>query len=190
MNRDLKIGDWVNTYSKGIYRVERIIDRYYDESNSSIPDENKIGDKYKDRIIVSKRLLNSKFKKSISYDSCSEYYVSHLDAKQRVDLEKIINANPIFLTQLDAYEIPTITTVYNSNLQIDNKEDLEKVLTLVEFIKIGKTFLEIENEMKRLDILKLKPKFYGNYKFHFCNYNEECKDKRKIWRDAKLTLDE
>ena len=184
MNASLNIGDWVNSYSKGIYRIEKIIDRYYDESDRSILFDNKIGDKYADRIIVTKRLLNSKFKKSIGYESCSEDFISYLDRKQFAELKKIIAKNPEFLVELDKYKIPVLKSIYNSPLQINDKGDLEKVSDLIAFIKTGRTFLEIENEMSRLDILKFIPKNYGNYNFQLINYDEEYLDKRKVWRDA------
>ena len=186
MKQEIKIGDWINSYSKGIYRVEKIIDQFYDES-SPILDGNKIGDKMKDRIIISKRLFNSKFKKSINYESCSDYFVSHLDNQQMTELQKILTDNHKLLKELDDYQIPTITTVYNSDLKIDNDTDLQTTIQLINFIKDGKTFLEIQNEMKRLDILRLRPKNFGNYSFQLFNFNEEYIDKRKIWRDAKLT---
>ena len=186
MKQEIKIGDWINSYSKGIYRVDRIIEQFYDES-SSVLDGNNIGDKMKDRIIVSKRLLNSKFKKSINYESCSEYFVSHLNNGQLTDLEKALAENPKLLNELNEYQIPTLTTVYNSDLKIDNDTDLQTTLELVNFIKEGKTFLEIQNEMKRLDILRLKPKHFGNYDFQLLGFDEEYIDKRKIWRDAILT---
>ena len=190
MSNNLKIGQWVNSYSKGIYRIEKIIDRYYDESERSILGDNKIGDKYKDPIIVSKRLLNTKFKQSIGYDSCSAYFISPIDATQQNELEKVIKNKPEYLTELDNYQIPTLTTIYNLDLQIDSEQDLQKVQHLVEFIKMGRTFLDIENEMKRHDILKLIPRNFGNYKFQLFNFDEEYIDKRKIWRDAKLTCED
>jgi hypothetical protein len=186
MKQEIKIGDWVNSYSKGIYRVEKIIEQFYDESSPDL-DGNKIGDKMKDRTIVSKRLLNSKFKKSINYESCSEYFISHLDNGQITELQKTLADNPQFLMELNEYQIPTLTTVYNSDLKIDNDTDLQTTLQLINFVKNGKTFLEIQNEMKRLDILRLKPKNFGNYMFQLFNFDEEYKDKQKIWRDAKLT---
>lgn len=186
MKQEIKIGDWVNSYSKGVYQVNRIIEQYYDES-SSVLDGNKIGDKIKDRTIVSKRLLNSKFKKSINYESCSEYFVSHLDNLQLAELKKVLADNPKILTELNEYQIPTLTTIYNSDLKIENDTDLQTTLQLVNFIKGGKTFLEIENEMKRLDILRLKPKHFGNYNFQLFNFDDEYINKRKIWRDALLT---
>jgi hypothetical protein len=187
MSNNLTTGQWVNSYTKGIYRIEKIIDRYYDESERSILGNNKIGDKYKDPIIVSKRLLNTKFKKSLGYDSCSAYFISSIDTKQKKELEKVLKEKPEYLNELDNYQIPTLTTIYNSDLQIDSENDLQKVQQLVEFVKKGCTFLEIENEMKRLDIYKLKPQNFGNYKFQLFNFDQEYINKRKIWRDAKLT---
>ncbi len=186
MKKRFKVGDWVNSYSKGVYRIECIIDEYYDES-SPILGDNKIGDKKEHRTIVSKRLLNSKFKKSISYESCSEYYISHLDNSLNLELKKAITENPRLLKKLEDYEIPIRTTVYNSDLQIENEGDLKKVNQLIDFIKNGKTFLQIMTEMGKLDILRLKPKNFGNYKFQLFNFNDEYINKRKIWKDAKLT---
>ena len=186
MKQEIKTRDWVNSYSKGIYRVEKIIDKFYDES-SPILDGNNIGDKMKDRTIISKRLLNSKFKKSINYESCSDHFVSHLDNQQMIELQNVLADNPKLLKELDDYQIPTLTTVYNSDLKIENETDLQTTLQLINFIKDGKTFLEIQNEMKRLDIERLKPKNFGNYRFQLFNFDEELIDKRKIWRDAELT---
>ncbi len=53
MKKQFKVGDWVNSYSKGIYLIECIIDEYYDES-SPILGDNKIGDKKEYRTIVCK----------------------------------------------------------------------------------------------------------------------------------------
>jgi hypothetical protein len=186
MIHNIQIGDWVNSYSKGIYRIERIIERYYDEG-SPVLDGNNIGDKYKNRIIVSKRLLNSKFKKSLSYESCSEYFIKHLDEKQLTELEKATTQKPALLKELDDYQIPTLINIYNSDLKIDNETDLQSVLQLIEFIKNGKTFLEIQNEMNKLDILRLKPKYFGNYLFQLYNFDWEYLNKKQIWRDAKLS---
>lgn len=187
MGQNIQIGDWVNSYSTGIYRVEKIIDGYYDESDQSTLGFNKIGDKYKDRIIVSKRLLNSKFKKSISYESCSEYYVTHLREEQFSELQKILIQKPELIKELDEYKIPILVSIYNAELQIDNEKELQSVMQLIGFVKVGRTFLEIENEMSRLDILRLKPKYFGNYLLQLFNFDEEYVEKRKIWRDAKLT---
>ena len=181
-----QVGDWVNSYSKGIYRIETIVDQFYDESYPALG-ENKIGDRIKDRIIISKRFLNSKFKKSISYESCSEVFISKLNNNQYSELQKVIEQSPKWLEEFNEYKIPTRETIYNMELQIDNKSDLKKVNGLIDFIKTGKSFLEIQTEMEQADLLKLKPKHFGNYLFQLINYNDEYLNKKKIWRNAKLT---
>ena len=60
MRQEIKIGDWVNSYSKGIYRVEKIIEQFYDES-SPILNGNSIGDKDEDRIIRYYPILKVRF---------------------------------------------------------------------------------------------------------------------------------
>lgn len=182
----IKVGDWVNSYSKGIYRIENIINQFYDESYPLLG-ENKIGDRIKERIIVSKRFLNSKFKKSISYESCSELFISKLDKNQYSELQKVIEQKPSLLEELNEYEIPTRQTIYNMPLQIDNESDLKKINGLIDFINTGKSFLEIQTEMEETDLLQLRPKNFGNYTFQLINYNDEYLNKKKIWRNAKLT---
>nr|WP_299173655.1 hypothetical protein [uncultured Allomuricauda sp.] len=176
----------MNSYSKGIYRIEIIVDQFYDESYPALG-EKKIGDRIKDRIVVSKRFLNSTFKKSFSYESCSEAFVSKLNNNQYSELQKIIGQSPKLLEEFNEYEIPTRETVYNMELQIDNESDLKGVNELIDFIKTGKNFLEIQTEMEQADLLKLKPKYFGNYLLQLINYNDEYLNKKKIWRKAMLT---
>lgn len=179
MKNTIEIRDWVKSYSKGIYRVEKILDRYYDESSPLIPENKRIGDQ-ENSIVLSKRFLNSRFKKSFSYESCDESFISKLTKKEQIELNKVISEKPKLVNELNAYEIPTLTAIYNSDLQIDDQNDLKKVINLIEFIKVGKSFLEIQTEMKRLDILRLKPKYFGNYKFHIYNFDEEYIDKKEF----------
>lgn len=181
----IQIGDWVNSYSKGIFRIEQIVDQYYDESYPAL-EQNKLGDKMSKRIIISKRLLNSKYKKSISYESCNEEFVSPLSESQSLELEKVLAKSPEFLEELNEYEIPSRKTIYNMELQIDNKDDLKKISKLMDFIENGKTFIEIQNEMKRTDLFRLKTKPFGNYLFQLINFNDELRQKRKVWREAIL----
>lgn len=181
----LKVGDWVNSYNKGIHRIENIIDEYYDESSVLL--DNKVGDKAKHRIIITKRLLNSKFKKSISYDSCSEYFISKIDNSQKTELQKFLNENPEVMKELELYKIPELITVYNTQLQIDSEEDLNQITSIIPYVESGKTFIDILNELKRLNLEHLKPKHFGNYDFQLFNYNHEYQNKKRIWRKAILT---
>jgi hypothetical protein len=179
-----KVGDWVNSYNKGIHRIEKIIDEYFDESSN---EANKIGQIAPNKTIVSKRLLNSKYNKSISYDSCSDFFVSKIDDNQKTELKKFIIENPNAILELNNYQIPENQEIYNSQLQIDNEKDLKLILEIVDFVESGKSYIEILNEIKRLKLEHLKPERFGNYYFQLINYNNEYKNKKKIWRKATLT---
>ncbi|WP_316807394.1 hypothetical protein [Pedobacter agri] len=189
MKKQIQIGDWVHSYSKGIYRVEKIFETYYDELHSynGTLYKHNIGDRQEHSTIVSKRLFNSSLKKSLGYETCSEDFVKPLNKKELAQVEKALAQNPKLLAELDNFEVPPIETINNTQLQIDTEADLNLTLQLVAFIGTGKTFLEIKTEMERLDIVRLKPKTFGNYRFQFINYDNEQTDKRRIWRDAKLT---
>ncbi|MWW25724.1 hypothetical protein [Algibacter lectus] len=185
MKREIKIGDWVNSYSKGIYRVEKIFDIFYEESSPLIPKGKKIGDP-QNKIVLSKRFLNSKFKKSFSYDRCDESLITHLTKKDLKELDKVVKEKPELISELNKYKIPTLNTINNFDLQIDNENDLRKVNELIEFTVKGRSYLEIQNEMERLDIIRLKPKYFGNYKVQMFNYDFEIINKRFVWKDVKL----
>ncbi len=186
----LKPGDWVNSYSKGIYRVERIIEEYFEESDPIILPGYSIGDKKPKRTVVSKRLLNSKFKKSISYESCNEVFITPISPSKKENLDAVLKENPSYIDALDNYKIPVLIGIYNMPLQIDDVADLKKMEKLIALIKHGKSFLEIKEEMQKNDLLKLKPKNYGNYLFQLINHDNEYKNKKLIWREAILKKNE
>jgi hypothetical protein len=183
----LKKGDWVNSYSKGIFRIENIIQEYYDESERSILNGNSIGDPHETKTIILKKLLTSSFKKSLDYESCNETFVSKLSPDQQQQLDLALKEKPELIQALDGYTIPALKSVYNMPLRIDTTEDLEKVNSLISFIGAGRTFSDIEAEMHRLDIYRLKPENFGNYMFQLVNFDFEYREKKKIWRDAQLT---
>ena len=185
MKKQIEIGDWVHSSSKGIYRVEKIFNRFYEISSPLIPKGKKIGDP-QNRIIVSKKIMNSKFKKSFDYDSCDESLIAHLTKKELKEVSKVISEKPELISELNEYKIPILKTINNFDLQIDNELELQKVNELIDYITKGKSQLEIQNEMERLDILHLKPKYFGNYKVQMFNYDLEIINKQCVWKDAKL----
>ncbi len=182
---NLKKGEWVYSYSKGIFRVEEIIDKYYEE-NTPLLGNNKIGDKMLTRTIISKKFLTSSFKKSFGFESCDESLISKLLKSDLRKLEKLLREKPNLIKEFEEYKIPERHTIWKSEFQIDNEEDLRKMNSVVEFISKGKTYIEIQNEMERLDLLRLKAKYFGNYSLVMININDELKGKRKIWKNAEL----
>jgi hypothetical protein len=184
--KKIKIGDWVTSYSKGIYRVEKIITRYYDELAIIDEEDKKIGDEYADKFIISKRLLNSNFKKSIGYDSCSDFFIKPLDKEKLRTFNETLKKNPNWLVDLDNYQIPPIKLIYNMDLKLKTKDDVKLVKEFILFIKDGRTYKEIKKEMQKRHLDKYIPDTFGNYILQMINVDNEQKDKRTVWREVNL----
>ena len=185
MDPSLQVGDWVNSRRKGIFRVARIVDRYYDESSPAL-NGHQLGDPWDNRIVISKRLLNSKFKRSFNYDACSEYFISPLDETQLETLHNILAERPGLLAEFDAYRIPPILSIWNDELQIDDELELDAAQQLIQYIRTGRT-LEIRQEMERLRLCRQKPGRFSNHNFQLFNFDHEYVARKSIWRDAKIT---
>jgi hypothetical protein len=182
----IEVGQWVNSYSKGIFRIEKILDRYYDDFDPITDPNKKVGDKYDHRIVISKRLLSSKFKKSISYDSCSEYFIVPLDKIQNQHLKELLKQNPDWLTELNNYLIPDIKSIYNWPVEIKPGTEEEEIKELMELINTGQTLKQIHNEIDKRGLRKNFDRNFGNYILQMTNLNHETVDKRYIWRNPSL----
>lgn len=161
--KKIKIGDWVTSYSKGIYRVERITTQYYDEQDIEDEEDKKIGDEYPDKFIISKRLLNSSFKKSLGYESCSAFFIKPLNKVKLKALNETLKKNPNWLTDLDNYQIPPIELIYNLDLKLKTKDDVKLIENFILYVKDGRTYKEIKKEMHKRQLDKYIPDTFGNY---------------------------
>jgi hypothetical protein len=184
--RKIKIGDWVTSYLKGLYRVEKIITRYYDELDIVDEEDKKIGDEYPDKFVISKRLLNSNFKKSIGYDSCSDFFIKPLDKRKLKILNDTLRKNPSWVDELDNYQIPPIKSIYNMELKLDSKNDVKLIKEFIPFINDGRTYKEIKKEMRKRQLDKYIPDIFGNYILQLTNIDEERKGIRTVWRKVDL----
>jgi hypothetical protein len=180
-------GQWVFSFSTGIYRVEKVVQKYYEESDvPHITSEDNIGSLNPNRQIISKRLLNSKMQKSIGYEVCSEAYVKPLNNTELVSIQTELLKRPSLIQELNEYLIPPIESIYNMRLRLNDDQEKSLAEALVAFIQKGKTFLEIINEMKRIGADKLKPATWATHNLQFVNTDFETKDKRQIWRCPRL----
>ena len=186
MKHEFKIGDWVKSYSKGIYRIEKIVTNYFEECSIKTQGQ-EIGDEEQYRTIITKRFLNSTLKKSFSYESCSEFFIHNLTAEENKNLEEFILKNEKLYQEFENYQLPERKAVYNLELQIKDKETLERVKTIKDFTNSGKTYIEIRSKLEELNIDDLFPKNFGNYLVQFENINEEKSGKRNVWRNFKIS---
>lgn len=109
---NFKVGDWCKSYEKGFFRIEKIVPMIIGEweinrerliALASQEGEKEYQPRYtpdmlgqpRGRMVLSKRLLNSKFKKQVGGgDCCGEEFIKPLKPEEREQLEKFIQENP------------------------------------------------------------------------------------------------
>ena len=89
----IKIGDWVSSYSRGIWRVVRIIQDYrppIDLPGQAQP------------LIGSARFVTDTFRPRYGTEICAESFVNSLGAESRRELDAFIAAHPEALAAFEA----------------------------------------------------------------------------------------
>ncbi len=71
-------------------------------------------------------------------------------------------------------------------LKLDSKNDLKLIKEFIPFINEGRTYKEIKREMRKRQLDKFIPDFFGNYILQLTNIDEERKGIRTVWREASL----
>ncbi len=93
----IQVGDWVRSFSQGIWRIERIQVVNELPLYGSEPQNTRT-------FVVSKRLLNSKGKRSISMESCDINYIAPLSIEEASKLNNFIANNPKALKDFEQYD--------------------------------------------------------------------------------------
>jgi hypothetical protein len=125
----MNVGDWVTAYNKGIFKVDRIIQRYYDESHDKrILGSHQVGDLMNDPIVVLKKCFSSSLKPSMGWDICAQSLCHLVDSEVLSNIEGILSTNPKLIDKIDKYEIPQTKLLHNISLYLgDSKEHKEEV---------------------------------------------------------------
>jgi hypothetical protein len=146
---EIKVGDWVKSFSKGIWQIYRIDSGIYDAifSSKSIPK------KRNDKSVYIKRLVNEKWKRSLATESCSDFYVSKISQPELSEVKKFIAENPKTFIDFEKYTSPIDSclniTFYVSNFE-QRTEFNDKVNNIFEqIISSGLTNPEIISLMEK-----------------------------------------
>lgn len=187
MNNSFELNDWVFIKFEGIFRIDKIIQEYYDESEM-LPISECIGNPVKEKIFILKGLLDTNFEKSIFEKYCREGLISKLTSEQEERLNHILRSSPDLVAEFYCYEIPAVKRYLTIPLDIKFPEDLEKVDKLVVFIDSGKTFVEIDEQMQYLGVQNFDKSvgYMGRFQLNITNIDFECNNKKRIWREAQL----
>lgn len=82
---DIRVGDWVTSYSAGFWRVERII-----KGAISVDASGKMS---ASNLVISKRFLSAGYRPLFGTECCSEACVSKLNSDELVNLESFLLEN-------------------------------------------------------------------------------------------------
>lgn len=115
----LKVGDWVRSYSAGIWQVYRILE--YKCLNPVTGGEH-------DKIAVfSKRFVSNSYKRSFKEEFCDPSFVEPLSQNERAELESFISENKKLYEKYLAYEPKGIDCIYNARVGVPESRDSSEI---------------------------------------------------------------
>ena len=115
---NVKIGDWVRTHSKGIWRIERAVPEHY-EPRYSLSDQKQL---YQGTLFLLKRLLTEKWKPAVETTAAHETMVKPLTKADFKKLQKCLADNDTILTEFDSATRP-VDAILNLGFALPRRSD-------------------------------------------------------------------
>lgn len=123
MSDQLQVGDWVTSYSKGIWQIYRILHLKGIDPDSGRP---------RDQIsIFSKRFLSSSMKRSFSEECCHPTFVKKLDADAAANLELFIKDNQALHRKFVEYKPKPVNAIFNARFGIPHNKTTDEIAALI-----------------------------------------------------------
>ena len=110
-----KIGDWVRSYSAGIWQIYRILDYKCKD-----PVTGKVVEK---TTIFSKRFVSDSFKRSFKEECCDPAFVYLLELDKKKELDAFIESNSGLYQKFIDHEPKQIDCIYNARIGISPHRD-------------------------------------------------------------------
>lgn len=173
----MKVGDWVNSYSKGIWQIVRIdeVENEFDEHTTQT-------------IVHCKRFLNSSYKKSFSAESCSEYFITKLSEFDVEKVNEIIKLNNKWYDEFLKYQ-KFVDSIYNLSLYVSNSSERNIFKKTIEekfkSVNGGLSKKQI-NQLLLSELENNKKSTIRNFTAQFISKNSEIKDRQLIYKELKL----
>ena len=111
----LKVGDWVRSYSAGVWQIYRILEYKC---------RNPVTELEQDKTtIFSKRFVSNAFKRSFKEECCDPSFVVKLNLDEMNELRLFMSQNAKLYEQFQKYEPKSIDSVYNARIGIPQSYD-------------------------------------------------------------------
>lgn len=183
----IKIGDWVTSYTAGIWQVYRIIEDFYElRWNPETPKEKS------NRVLVfSKRLCNSKFKRSFGTESCEITFIDPLDKKDKDKVIKLLKGDekldkafqeyqPKSANLISGYSFSLPETYVYTKFESRIKELFDKK------INSGLTIDDVNKTIFESELEEYKEKTPHNARIQLICNDHELKDGDFIFREIQI----
>ncbi len=120
---ELNIGDWVESYSPGIWQIYKNIKHKSNIMPSRRPKEMVI--------VFSKRFLTESFQYSVTEESCNSDLIVKLDNEKISKLNKFISENKALYDEFQQYQPRPIGVVYNARIAIPDNMSTTEVENMI-----------------------------------------------------------
>lgn len=168
-SENFNIGDWVLSYSKGIWQIYRILD-IKDIHPKTKNEVNK-------QLIFSKRIVSDKFKRSFREECCDKSFVEKLNDELQIKLDCFIENNQKAYKDFLNYKPKPIDLICSRSI---NDSGLLSMEDIESEIDKEKKMTECEIDIL-LSELNLKTGFIPLFTFQFVSRDHECRDNRLVY---------
>ena len=127
----IEVGDWVHSYSAGIWQVYRIVEEHY-ETRASLSDEKILR---ANKMVFSSRVCNNKWKKSFTNECFSQAHISKLAEDELARLEEFLSQNKM-LSKFQKYKPKPINYCTERGFMLPEEYSYEKFLKTCEELLI------------------------------------------------------
>jgi hypothetical protein len=117
----IQVGDWVRSYSKGIWQVTRVVPEHY-EIRYSLSEPLQLDDRPH---FLLKRLVNEKWKPAFAAESAEASFVKPLTKADAGKLERFLKDNAGVVTQFESFRQP-LDWILNLGFSLAKRSDFRR----------------------------------------------------------------
>jgi hypothetical protein len=182
--RTIAIGDWVNSYSPGIWRVYRIL-RVAHQMRFSLSDRRK---KSRRATVFSRRIVDANWRPAFKTECCEESSVRPLSSDDKERLEDLLHANAELKDAFDHYAPEPQPFIVNLSMSIPDINQLEWFCerTLAEAMVSGVSTEEVLELLKAAQLNRFLGRFPINATLQMVCRDHEVRDGEFILRDSRV----
>ena len=171
---NVKVGDWVTSYSSGIWRVYRVLENVV-VANSS-------GGTKTISLIFSNRFLSSSYKPLFKSECCAPSFVEKLNSEETSKLNDYISKNPEQFERFDKKEPKIVNAYTDAFFTKPSNKTIEEI----------NNYFELKQKIKASDIHKVMEQFNltwkGNpgWRVEFISENHEVLERELVYTFNKV----